>query len=210
MHRFKNHAVRRNVAAVQGGTAEMSPAQGSHWTAMFAAAQAAEIASGGAGDIIPYWIYPGEAKIERVVLMPPFSREFERYDNLKKSLATYRLAFGQPRQGELIELFSGMTEQEIAELSSFQLSLRPPANTEGWQPHGSAADLIDPPLSQRINSLNYEVDGAAYRTRTCDPLITNEVLYQLSYCGNAGPIYAPRRGKASGPAGLLRLVARLF
>ena len=22
--------------------------------------------------------------------------------------------------------------------------------------------------------------GAAYRTRTCDPLITNEVLYQLS------------------------------
>jgi hypothetical protein len=23
-------------------------------------------------------------------------------------------------------------------------------------------------------------DGAAYRTRTCDPLITNEVLYQLS------------------------------
>ncbi len=25
-----------------------------------------------------------------------------------------------------------------------------------------------------------EVIGAAYRTRTCDPLITNEVLYQLS------------------------------
>ncbi len=24
------------------------------------------------------------------------------------------------------------------------------------------------------------VTGAAYRTRTCDPLITNEVLYQLS------------------------------
>ena len=131
VHRFKNHAVRRNVAAVQGGTAEMLPEQGSHWTAMFAAAQANEIASGGAGDIIPYWIYPGDAKIERVVLMPPFSREFERYDNLKKSLATYRLAFGQPRQDELIELFSGMTEEEIAELSSLQLSLRPPANAEG-------------------------------------------------------------------------------
>ena len=24
------------------------------------------------------------------------------------------------------------------------------------------------------------VNGAAYRTRTCDPIITNDVLYQLS------------------------------
>jgi len=24
------------------------------------------------------------------------------------------------------------------------------------------------------------VSGAAYRTRTCDPIITNDVLYQLS------------------------------
>lgn len=27
---------------------------------------------------------------------------------------------------------------------------------------------------------NENWSGAAYRTRTCDPLITNEVLYQLS------------------------------
>lgn len=32
----------------------------------------------------------------------------------------------------------------------------------------------------RLKSLSYGVGGAAYRTRTCDPLITNEVLYQLS------------------------------
>ena len=38
---------------------------------------------------------------------------------------------------------------------------------------------------------------AARGIRTPDPLITNEVLYQLSYCGDAAPIYAPRRGKAS-------------
>jgi hypothetical protein len=25
--------------------------------------------------------------------------------------------------------------------------------------------------------------GAANRIRTCDPVITNDVLYQLSYCG---------------------------
>lgn len=29
-------------------------------------------------------------------------------------------------------------------------------------------------------------NGAANRTRTCDPVITNDVLYQLSYCGDAG------------------------
>jgi hypothetical protein len=27
------------------------------------------------------------------------------------------------------------------------------------------------------------MSGAANRTRTCDPVITNDVLYQLSYCG---------------------------
>src|SRR4051794_7109384 len=27
------------------------------------------------------------------------------------------------------------------------------------------------------------VGGAANRIRTCDPVITNDVLYQLSYCG---------------------------
>jgi hypothetical protein len=30
--------------------------------------------------------------------------------------------------------------------------------------------------------------GAANRIRTCDPVITNDVLYQLSYCG--GPMAA--------------------
>ena len=28
--------------------------------------------------------------------------------------------------------------------------------------------------------LPYQRGGAAYRTRTCDPIITNDVLYQLS------------------------------
>src|ERR1700733_5582211 len=35
-----------------------------------------------------------------------------------------------------------------------------------------------------------EEAGAANRTRTCDPVITNDVLYQLSYCG--GPNSALR------------------
>src|ERR1700730_11490237 len=31
--------------------------------------------------------------------------------------------------------------------------------------------------------LRFKSAGAANRTRTCDPVITNDVLYQLSYCG---------------------------
>jgi hypothetical protein len=33
-----------------------------------------------------------------------------------------------------------------------------------------------------------DLAGAANRIRTCDPVITNDVLYQLSYCG--GPCSA--------------------
>jgi hypothetical protein len=96
---------------------------------MFQAALDAEIEKGGSGDIVPFWIYPGPASIERVVLIPPFSREVERYQNLKKSLATYRLAFGQPRQGELIELFSEFSPETIENLADLQISLRPSPTT---------------------------------------------------------------------------------
>src|SRR3978361_2373891 len=34
--------------------------------------------------------------------------------------------------------------------------------------------------------------GAANRTRTCDPVITNDVLYQLSYCGEPNASLGPR------------------
>lgn len=125
VHRFKNHAVRRNVAADFGRFASQSCGSEAPWTAMFKAAQDQETENGYPGDIVPYWIYPGDAKIERTVLMLPFSREVERYENLKKSLASYRLAFGQPRQDELIELFSGMSKEAVSELADLQISLRP-------------------------------------------------------------------------------------
>lgn len=125
VHRFKNHAVRRNIAAKFGLFTSTSGEAMAPWTAMFDAAHASEIAEGRPGDIVPYWVYPGEAKIERVVLMPPFSREVERYENLKKSLATYRLAFGQPRQDELIELFSAFQSDVVEDIADLQISLRP-------------------------------------------------------------------------------------
>lgn len=125
VHRYKNHAVRRNVVAAFSATPLAAQSRQSPWVSMFEAAQADEVSRGRSGDIIPFWVYPGIHKIERVVLIPPFSREKERYKDLITSLATYRLAFGQPRQDELISLFSGMDDDFIQELSELQISLRP-------------------------------------------------------------------------------------
>ena len=46
-------------------------------------------------------------------------------------------------------------------------------------PHG--ADVPTVRLGEMENRSKKR--GAANRTRTCDPVITNDVLYQLSYCG---------------------------
>ncbi|MBY3495664.1 DEAD/DEAH box helicase [Rhizobium laguerreae] len=129
VHRFKNHAVRRNIAAKLAEFATCGDARLAPWESMFEAARQHEIAQGRPGDIAPYWLYPGDTRIERVVLIPPFSREVDRYENLKKSLATYRLAFGQPRQDELINLFSAFGSEVIAELGNLQISLKPPLAT---------------------------------------------------------------------------------
>jgi hypothetical protein len=54
-------------------------------------------------------------------------------------------------------------------------------------PFGLAMSLGDPPTPS-ANGLSEEADA---RTRTGDPFITSEVLYQLSYVGEAGRKYSP-------------------
>ena len=53
---------------------------------------------------MPYWhVDTDEIKIERIIPMYPFSRDQGKLRTILKTLAIYRLAFGQPRQVELIE-----------------------------------------------------------------------------------------------------------
>lgn len=93
VHRFKNHAVRRNLAARYRaeGLASDDP-----WTAMFRAAPAAD------EGMQPFWVLEGQAKIERHALTLPMSRDAQRLEELARLLGIYRLAFGQPRQDELL------------------------------------------------------------------------------------------------------------
>lgn len=128
VHRFKGHAVRRNVADDHrevGLAADRDP-----WEAMWSSAEAAKPAD--ENDLVPYWIYPGRHHIERHVPVIPLSREVRRYEDLKSSTALYRMVFGQPRQEDLLNhLRSSVPEERLAQLAEvMRVDLRPPPLNE--------------------------------------------------------------------------------
>ncbi len=72
-------------------------------------------------DLVPYWILPGTSTI---------TREVNRLANLKRTLALYRLVFGQPRQEDLIGYLStrGISEKEVETLvDQLRVNLSPTA-----------------------------------------------------------------------------------
>jgi hypothetical protein len=79
-------------------------------------------------DLIPFWVYPGDAAIERHVSLYPMSRDITRLEVLRRSLAIYRMVFGQPRQDDLLEyLAERIPADRLADLSSsWQIDLCPP------------------------------------------------------------------------------------
>jgi hypothetical protein len=119
VHRFGGHAVRRNIATAHRADALRST-DSDVWKAAYDAARAGTAAS---GDFRPYWVFAGPAKIERHLLPFPLSRDQGKYDRLKKDLAHYRLAFGQPRQEDLLTLLR--TQDNDTNRLSEVLDLRP-------------------------------------------------------------------------------------
>lgn len=103
VHRYKCHAVRRNIAEkLWPDLPRDEVPEGDPWQALFE--RAASHRGPADGEMVPYWVFhEGRAKIDRLVPVLPFSRESARLPQLRKSLAVYRLAFGQPRQEELVE-----------------------------------------------------------------------------------------------------------
>ena len=125
VHRYKGHAVRRNVAAVHGKTALESWRPGDDlWTSIFQRAdQTAREA--GASDLVPHWIASGDCRVERHVPLLPYAREIEAFRRLKRQLAAYRVVFGQPRQEELIALLD-RADFSVAQLRDLTIDLSPP------------------------------------------------------------------------------------
>ena len=104
VHRYKGHAVRKNVAKEFSAAVFEGDAAASPWDALFAAGERAR--PDGESEIYPYWVCQtaGGAKIERYVPQAPLSTERIKHKNLLRALGAYRMALGQPRQQELLQL----------------------------------------------------------------------------------------------------------
>ncbi|EOX3389930.1 DEAD/DEAH box helicase [Vibrio cholerae] len=103
VNRYKSLVVRQRIAENHtpdfGNKADV-------WEQLFS--QAAYDDANKTSDLEPYWFTPnGKAQIERIVPTYPMSKEVAKYAEIKKILVLYRLAFGQPRQQELLESFTG-------------------------------------------------------------------------------------------------------
>ncbi len=126
VHRYKGHAVRKNLAAKYAEEALRQPTSDS-WQTAFDLGRAKRGESD--DDLVPFWLFPGDAKIERHVPMLPFSREVERLEGLRRSLAIYRMVFGQNRQEDLIKyLLSHVPEKDrFRVVEELKMDLRPAA-----------------------------------------------------------------------------------
>lgn len=123
VHRYKGHAVRKNVAHQFGSQLRAQWTAGRDpWEVLFDLAASARPKH--ESELIPCWLAHGPHKVQRCVPLLPFSREHEQLNNLKRSLAIYRVVFGQPRQEELLRLLSkGSATQE--ELDRWVVRLEP-------------------------------------------------------------------------------------
>tara|TARA_R110001583_G_C5666419_1_gene410235 strand:- start:3393 stop:6656 length:3264 start_codon:yes stop_codon:yes gene_type:complete len=101
INRYKSLLVRKRVAQVYGE--EFNDVNGDPWLELFSTADIKTKAER-RSDLVPYWHYPvGDTNIERYVPMKPMSKEVSKLELALKVLVLYRLAFGQPRQEELLK-----------------------------------------------------------------------------------------------------------
>lgn len=138
VHRYKGHAVRRNVAAAfadaaidawrqQPGAAD-EQAQASLWTVLFDLATA-DARRTNASDLVPFWIAEGRCKVQRRVPMLPWTKEVQAFSRLERQLAAYRVVFGQPRQQELLRLLE-VADLDLETLRTWVIDLSPPTREE--------------------------------------------------------------------------------
>jgi hypothetical protein len=129
VHRYKGHAVRKNVAVEH---ADESRTSTDPWTAAFEAASAAR--SEAATQMVPFWVYPEvtdpsrHSLIIREVPVLPLSKDVVTRQRLQRTLGAYRMVFGQPRQEDLIEYLLGDLDAEAMERirAAAAINLEPP------------------------------------------------------------------------------------
>ncbi|WP_210453995.1 DEAD/DEAH box helicase [Pantoea ananatis] len=126
VHRYKGHAVRKNIAEYYGLSALHSLAESADpWAQLFALAASQRKA--GQSDLIPYWVFEeGTSRVERRVPILPYSKESIKFKRLKRELALYRIVFGQPRQEDLLFGLKHSCDESLTDMAQWLISLEPP------------------------------------------------------------------------------------
>lgn len=133
INRFKGLVIRKKITEIVEDDMilkTLSGGSGSIWKSIFEISESLykEDKSG----IIPFWyLDEGSTNLERFVPIHKFSKDQRKYEQLKVTLALYRMTFGQPRQEELIHALksSGLKNDEIIELrKSLLINLSPQKN----------------------------------------------------------------------------------
>ena len=147
VHRYKGHAVRKNVARVHATAVTGAVGGGDPWAHMFDAAR--RKCGDADADLKPYWVYApeGGSRIERHVPAYPLSRDARTADRLRRSLTVYRMAFGQARQEDLVAFLLGQVateDQARAAAADLNIDLSPPESSHRRDSGGAVESLIVP------------------------------------------------------------------
>ena len=119
INRFKGLVIRQQIASKYGRQLTSAHLENfGLWDALFNIADQAERVGTGKCELIPYWhVEADRFQIERIIPFYPFSRDRAKLTSLLKTLAIYRLAFGQPRQSELVEhLLTNISNDRLEEI----------------------------------------------------------------------------------------------
>ena len=108
VHRYHSHAIRKNIAESVGPdvldrarSAAVNDRCRNLWDMAY---QLADERFADEGGLIPHWVFAeGDARIQRQMPVLPLSRDADRIAELRRSLAVYRMVFGQPRQDDLLD-----------------------------------------------------------------------------------------------------------
>ena len=130
IHRYKGYVIRKNIAARYRDSVFQNDQEikSDLWQQLFE--QAVADRSSEMNDLEPFWIFENSQgenyAIERHIPCYPMSRDSNNLKQLKKSLAVYRMAFGQARQEDLVDFIEeNLSDYNIKRLMEYRIDLAP-------------------------------------------------------------------------------------
>lgn len=127
IQRYKGHVIRRNIAEAFSLSSLREDGKGlkGPWEELFL--MALHSREEGVNDLVPYWIFEaaGGERVTRYIPIMPLSRDNAHLENLSKSMVTYRMVMGQPRQEDLVNFLQHRMEKDLDELLKCRIDLSP-------------------------------------------------------------------------------------